>query len=99
MSRGAKCVITFYLFDATKTVNAAWHSISDVCAIANPEAPEHGVAYLERYVQEQYGKRGLQIATEIPGAKRGKPTSNPNPQDIVIAIKPDTSADPLAASS
>jgi hypothetical protein len=87
MSRSAKCVITYFLFDSKKT--KAWHSFSDVCDIANLKAPELGVAYLERFVMELYGKHGLQIVTLIPGAERGKPTSNPNPQDIVIAIKPD----------
>ena len=78
-----------FLFGSKKKVNAAWHSFSDVCKIATLDAPEHGVAYFEGFVRELYAHHGLQIVTVIPGAARGKPTSNPNPQDIVIAIKPD----------
>ena len=99
MARGAKCVITHFLFDSkedpyflfgsTSDASGPWHSFSDVCRIANRDAPEHGVAYHDRFVRELYAKYGLQIVTLIPGAKRGKPTSNPNPQDIVIALKAD----------
>ena len=82
----------YFLFGSKKKVGAAWHSFSDVCKIANLDAPEHGVAYFEGFVRELYAKHGLQIVTVIPGAERGKPTSNPNPQDIVIAIKPERPA-------
>src|SRR5262245_7112497 len=70
MSPGATCVITYFLFDSTKT--KAWHSISDVCDICDPKAPELGVAYLEQFVTGLYGKHGLQIVTLVPGADRRK---------------------------
>ena len=88
LSPGAKCVITYFLSDSKNRPPS--HSVSDVCEVHDLDFPEHGVFYLERFVMtELYEKHGLQIVTLIPGAGRGKPTSNPNPQDIVIAIKPD----------
>jgi hypothetical protein len=62
-----------------------YHSVSEVCDIADAEFPEHGVIYLERFVTELYEEHGLQM----PGSDRRKPDSNPNSrQDIVISIKP-----------
>jgi len=86
MSPGARCVISYLLVDSKK--GPPWHSFSEVCDIADPEEPEHGVAYLERYVTELYPKYGLRIEKLIPSKDRQKPDSNPrSPQDNIIAIK------------
>jgi SAM-dependent methyltransferase len=86
LSRGAKCVISYWLSDSKK--GPPYHSVSDVCEIYDPAFPEHGVVYLERFVTELYEKHGLRIETLMPGSERQRPDSNPNSrQDIVIAIK------------
>ena len=101
LSPGAKCVISYYLSDSKK--GSPWHSVSDVCEIADLAFPEHGVVYLEQFVTELYQKHGLRIETLMPGSERQKPNSNSNSrQDIVVAIKPRRPADspvPVARSA
>ncbi len=96
-----KCVVSYFLSDSKK--GPPYHSVSEVCEIADAEFPEHGVIYLERFVTELYEEHGLQIETLMPGSDRRKPDSNPNSrQDIVIAIKPDRRAGstvPVAGSA
>lgn len=98
---GGKCVVSYFLSDSKK--GPPYHSVSEVCEIADVEFPEHGVIYLEGFVTELYEEHGLQIETLMPGSDRRKPDSNPNSrQDIVIAIKPDRGAGstvPVAGSA
>jgi ubiquinone/menaquinone biosynthesis C-methylase UbiE len=92
MGPGAKCIVSYWLSDTKK--GSPWHSVSDVCEISDPEEPEYGVVYLERFVTGLFDKHGLRIEKLIPGSERQKPDSKRNSrQDLIIAIKDARRAD------
>jgi SAM-dependent methyltransferase len=82
MAPGAVCISSFLLTPAP--MGPPMHRVSDVCEILDLKEPEHGVIYLEQYVEDQFADNGLRIDRLFH--RRDDPSTRP--QDLVVASKP-----------